>query len=396
MKHKGINQEKAKQTNRLVVLRQLCTHAGISRAEITRRVGLSKMTVTNIVGELLERGLVQERVQHQSRSGSGRPRMGLFLTDRTPLVMGIWLSRDFCHGALADMNLSLLASDRVPLGPEETPATLLDKLVILVRRLQASSSRPQAALGVAAIGPLDAESGRLLDPPNFFGIRELPLGPELSRRLGLPVFLQNDMNASALAEKYFGIGTDTANFGYIGLTNGIGAGLIVNHGLYEGAGGFAGEIGHMVMDRYGAQCHCGNRGCLETLCSVPPILARFETRFHRRFSSLRQAVDFSAQQAEGYALLQDACHVLALGLSNFCNMMDPELLILGHEGACLPDGLLDEMARTVNQSVLGRRSPPILLRRSHFGSLAPLYGASMIPLCRLLEGRLDYERFFPE
>lgn len=395
MKHKGINPEKVKQTNRLVVLRQLCTHAGISRAEITRRVGLNKMTVTNIVGELLERGLAREQAQPHDRR-SGRPPMGLFLTDQTPLFMGFWLSRDFCHGALLDMNLSLLADERIPLGPAETPSSLIGRLTGLGRDLLAASPRPVIALGVSAIGPLDAERGLLLDPPNFFGLGHVPLGPELASRLGLPVFLQNDMNASALAEKYFGLGMDAAHFAYVGLTNGIGAGLVVNHGLYEGTGGFAGEIGHVVIDRQGMRCHCGNRGCLETLCSVPAILAQFERRFSRPFSSLRQAVDFSANHPEGYRILQEACQALALGLASLCNIMDPELLILGHEGAGLPEGLLEEMAGMVNRSVLGRRSPPIMLRRSSFGSLAPLYGAGMIPLRRLLEGGLDYQRFFPE
>ncbi len=395
MKHKGINQEKVKQTNRLVVLRQLCTHMGISRAEITRRVGLNKMTVTNIVGELLERGLVREQVQPHDRR-SGRPRMGLFLTGQTPLFMGFWLSRDFCHGALVDMNLALLADERIPLGPSETPTTLTGRLTRLARNLLACSSRPVIALGIATIGPLDAENGLLLDPPNFFGLGQVPLGPELARDLELPVFIQNDMNASALAEKYFGLGADTANFAYVGLTNGIGAGMIVNHGLYEGTGGFAGEFGHVVIDRHGQRCHCGNRGCLETLCSVPAILTQFERRFGQPFSSLRQAVDFSAGQPEGYRLLQEACQALALGLVSLCNIMDPELLILGHEGADLPDELLEEMAGAVNRSVLGRRSPPILLRRSGFGALAPLYGAGMIPLRQLLEGGLDYQRFFPE
>ncbi len=393
MRTKGISLEHTKRSNRLLVLRLLCSGAGFSRTEITKKVGLAKMTVTNITSELLRAGLIEETVSQHA--GAGRPQMRLELTQQAPAVVGLFLNRDSCTGIAATMDLNVLSRAQYPLGPEDTADSLLDKLEMAARQLVASCGREEIlGVGIAAMGPLNSEMGRLLDPPNFYGIQNLDLTDTLSQRLGLPMFLANDMDAAALAEKLYGRGRALRNFVYVGLTNGVGAGLILNDSLFRGKQGFAGELGHMTIDCDGPLCTCGKRGCLETYVSVPKMLTLFRKEFGVDFSCFRDLCLFCEKDPSGAFLLDTLLEKLSVALVNLCNLTDPEAVIIGHDGASLTDAQLATVAERVNRSILARSSARIPLLRSSFGTQASLYGAAVLPLKSVFNGDLCYERFF--
>lgn len=392
---KGINGEKTKQLNRLLVLRLLCTVPSISRTEITKRIGLVKMTVSNIVNELLATGLIYEKETIDTgKQGAGRKQMCLSFSESAPVAMGIWLSRDFCQGVIVNMNLQELARCQISFTKDETQQTITDKLYRLTNQLRISTDKRIIGLGVSAIGPLDTKSGTILNPPNFFGISDYPIVSILAEKTGLPIFLQNDMNAAALAEKYFGLAQEVDNFGYIGITNGIGAGIVIDDRLFEGTRGFSGEIGHMVIDNHGERCHCGNNGCLETLVSAPIILKRFEEDFNIKFQSLVEVCKFCGENPRALELMGEICGTLSTGLINFCNMFDPAMIILGHEGASLSDDQLLNISNRVNSSILANQFTSVNFKRSSFGTLAPLYGAAVVVLKQMLDGKLLYDEIF--
>jgi len=294
------------------------------------------------------------------------------------------------------MTLQVLGRMQIDFSPEETASSITAKLVSLVQGLTSGLSRKIAGVGIASIGPLDIRRGIILNPPNFFHIKNYSIADELSLRLNLPVFLQNDMNAGALAEKYFGEAADMKDFVYLGLANGIGAGIVVRESLFEGFRGFSGEIGHMSIDCNGPFCQCGNRGCLETYVSVPKIIRQFNDAFGRDMKSFAEVCAFCSASPEADALMEEICGKLSVALVNLCNALDPEAVIIGHNGAFLNDRDFNRISERVNSRVLAKDSSNIKFLRSSFGALAPVYGAAVVALRRLFDGTLLHDEIFPE
>lgn len=397
MKEKGINSEATKRINRLLVLRLLCTSPGLSRTELTRQTGLAKMTVTNIIADLMVHRMVREtKPVEKGKTGAGRKQMALRLSEEAPCVAGVWLSRDGCEGMVVTPELEELAHGAFRFHAEETADSILEKLTELCGTLIKKSGRRVAAIGISAIGPLNIPARIILNPPNFFGIRNFAVGERLSHRLALPVVLQNDMNAAALAEKYYGLGRDIRNFAYVGITNGIGAGVVLDDRLFEGTRGVAGELGHVIIDSHGILCHCGNRGCLETFVSVPRIMERFSQQFGRTFSGLEEICRFSEVDETGHSLMNRICGEFATGLVSFCNLFDPQMVLIGHEGASFGDDQLHFIEAEVNRRILGSAMGKISLIRSSFGRKAPIYGAAVTALKRIFDGDLLYDEMFSE
>ena len=392
MKTKGINSERTKKINRLLVLRLLCTGSGLSRAEITRKVGLAKMTVTNIVSELIDGGLLCETSTiDTSAPRSGRKRIGLRLSDTSPLCVGVWVSRDFCIGILSTMDLQVLGQQRIDFCDDETPASVTDKIARLVEELTQNQTRRILGVGIATVGPLDAATGTILNPPDFFGIRSYPLAQRLSQRLSLPVFVQNDMNAGALVEKLFGLGRDSANFAYVGLSNGVGSGIIIGDTLFEGMKGFAGEIGHTILMMNGKPCRCGNRGCLEAYVNAPDICTDFSQKLGHSFTDFGELCRFCETDPQGARLLHSILQMLATAMVSLCNLVDPQMLVLGHEGAFFTDNQIQTLATLLNEGIFAKGVVNVEVVRSSYGFYAPVFGAAAVVLHRVLEGELPYD-----
>lgn len=208
------------------------------------------------------------------------------------------------------------------------------------------------------------------------------------------MFLANDMDVSASVEKLYGKCVDLRNFVYVGLTNGVGAGLLLNNSLFLGNHGFAGELGHMTIDSDGPLCTCGNRGCLETYVSVPRIMQRFRRELGREFEDFGGLCGFCEKDPAGAALLDTLLEKLSTALINLCNLTDPEAIVIGHSGALLTDSQLESIERRVNQGILAKGLSKIQVMRSAFGTQASLYGAAALPLKQIFDGNLCYERFF--
>lgn len=390
MRTHGLNLEQTKRANRLLVLRLLCTSAAMTRTEISRQTGLAKMTISNIVTQLLRAGIAQEVSNTDPGHAIGRPQTRLELAPCAPQVLGIWISRDRCVGIRAAMDLRIQTRAQVPLPPSASPEHLLDTVEQLARELLADCAVPVPGMGIVCPGPLDPQRGVILNPPDFYGVRHLPIAAALSERLGLPVFLHNDMNAAAMAEKLYGCGRDLHTFAYVGLTSGVGAGLIVGNSLLTGSHGFAGELGHVTVDPSGPLCACGNRGCLETYVSVPALLRQFSRQFHRSFADLADLCDFCETDAQAASAWETESARLALALTGLCNLFDPQAILLGHEGAALTDRQIALLSRQLAGTIFARDAVRIPVRRSSFGELAPVYGAAVTLLQRLFDGTLPY------
>ena len=203
--------------------------------------------------------------------------------------------------------------------------------------------RDVAAVGVSCGGPLDSRRGVVLNPPNLPEWRDVPLKQALSDRLGAQVIaLENDANATALAEHRWGAGRGAANLAYITFGTGIGAGLILNGALFRGKREFAGEIGHATIEPDGPLCLCGKRGCLEALASGGAI----DRVARERFGNPAASAAFVCEQARlgnatALEIADRASRALGIGIANLLQTLDLERVILGSLAVKSGDIFLD-------------------------------------------------------
>ena len=321
----------------------------VSRIRLSKLTGLTKMAVTNIINELLEEGIVQE-VGVQMDVSLGRRPVNLDIVPGCKLYLGLYISRNYLYAVVGDIKGTIFLEGRTALL-DETNESLLEKTFRLCDRMLKKKSGIQS-IGISCIGPLDAAKGVILNPPNFYHVADLPIVQSLEERYRLPVYLEKDMNTSVLAEKYFGKAKDIADFIYIGVTNGIGAGMMFDNKLYTGERGFGGEFGHICVDPGGKRCSCGNRGCLEMYASVP---------------------------REGKMDVETACHYLAVGVTTLINLFDPKRIYIGHDIARLRNKPVRLLKEYISQNYISRDFKDIPIELSAFGDKSPIHGA--LALC---------------
>ena len=350
---KAQNQLKTKQKNKSLVLKLLLTGSSLSRACLARETGLTKMTITNIVGELISDGFIRE--SGTSDTSVGRKPISLEIAEGARRIIGVYLSRNAVHAFSGDITGQIFTHLRSPLK-NETNSSITEKIFGLLDKIIAETDFDKiTGIGISSIGPVDVSGGRLLSPTNFFQIKNLPLAEMISGRYSLPVYIDNDMNTSALAEKYYGIGRQLSDFIYVGVSNGVGAGIISGHRLFSGAHGFAGEFGHVCVDAHGAPCPCGSRGCLELYSSFPADWERLSTE----------------KRAER---LDNMLNYLTPALIGLINLFDPQLIVLGHE--LVRCGSSAELLETrIKGRTLFSDSSEIPVVLSAFGERTPLHGA---------------------
>src|SRR3954471_24243733 len=255
-----------RELNRLRVLEVVRERGDVSRADIARHTGLSRSTVSSLIAELARDGVVVERATGSSAQG-GRPPVLLTLDPGEGAVVGLHFDHGALRVAVADLAHTILAEAARDLDVDHDAEEGLEAAGLLVDAVLADAGVPRSRVlgaGVGIAGPVDVARGTVGGSTILPGWAGIEVAAELERRLEMPVHVDNDANLGALAESVLGAGRDASEIAYLMLSTGIGAGLILGGRLYRGAGGSAGEIGHVLVDEQGPMCRCGNRGCLET------------------------------------------------------------------------------------------------------------------------------------
>lgn len=386
---KGYNNTHLKYRNRGIVLR-LIANEPLSRIEITKKMGLTRMAITNIVSELISEDYIVEGETAENAQVGRNPIM-LNVSPLSPLVAGVHIARNALFAILTDIRLSALYIDELPLQ-DETEESLKEKLCLILDRLFAYREEKMPArkilgIGVSAPGPLDPKEGMLLNPQDFFFIENLPIKSFLEERYRMPVFTENDMNASALAELLRGSAQNCSNFLYLGITNGIGAGIVVDHRIYGKDSISVGEIGHMCINFNGPTCSCGNKGCLETYATMPILLERLKEASGKESVALTDFEELSEDE-NCHKIFMDVTGKLSHALINAVNLLDSDCVVIGHEGVFLPEKYLKEIQNRIEKRILatGHKSVPVYPSAFSLGS--PVYGSAAVVLNRLFEGEL--------
>jgi N-acetylglucosamine repressor len=263
--------QQTREYNERLILRTLYDYGPISRAEIARRTHLTRTTVSDVVGELFGRGMVEE-VGRGPSSGGKAPILLKLLGDARH-VIGLDLGESQFTGALVNLRGSVSHSAQLPVQGRNGDDAL-ELVYRLVDRLVQESNGTLLGIGVGTPGVIDSRTGTIRWAVNL-DWQDLPLGALLSERYGLPVNLANDSQAAALAEFAFGgDGERVQNLVAIKVGLGIGAGVLLGGHLFRGDGFGAGEIGHIGIVDDGVACRCGRFGCLETVASARAIVTR--------------------------------------------------------------------------------------------------------------------------
>lgn len=269
-----------------LVLQCLADEGPLSRADLSRATALTRVTVSDLVTELLADGLVRE-LGTKPGARPGKPATLLGLVHDAALIVALDLSDDtVLQGALLALDGQIVSRHSVPLG-DARGESAVDRVVELVRALVDASSRPVLGVGIGTSGVVD-DSGVVRQAPNLDWY-DLPLADTVGARVGLPVSVANDANIAALAECTFGAG-DADGLLLVAVGHGVGGGILMDGTVLGGPLLSAGEIGHVVVEPDGAPCACGNRGCLETVLAVPHLRARLAAAAEAAVESELRAV----------------------------------------------------------------------------------------------------------
>lgn len=331
-----------KQLNRSAILDLVRRESGLTRAELASRIQVTKVTVGTVVQELLEEGWLAEGDLNQG--GLGRPGRALHLSESRHLALGAEVGVQGLRVVACSASGRILhqSEDLTPTGNVDSTARRLAELLRGVLLRPEFQGRTVLGLGVALPGPVAQPEQRLLFAPNL-GWRDLRfldvLEPHLAGLPGLRV-LENEANAAAAGEAYLLRGRTPEVLAYLSLGSGIGAGLITASPglqLLRGAQSFAGEIGHTLVQPGGLYCHCGNRGCVETMLSGWAIRAALGVPTG---VSLHQTITARQHEPEVQLTLRRAGEALGVVLVNLHHTLNPSDIVIGGTLVRLPGPLL--------------------------------------------------------
>ncbi len=314
----------------------------LSLADVATSTALSRTTVSSLVSELHERQLI---IRHAPVSAAGTTRAGrrpalVGINPAAAAVVGINFSRGSVQVALADLDLRMRGERQQPIDESAGGRVALDVAVRLFEAVMVEVPVPRShvlGVGIGLPGPID-RTGGFASPtiaPGWVGIHPRD---DISRRLELPVVVDNGANLGALGETVAGAAAGCEHVAYVAAAVGIGCGLIVNGNIYRGSQGTAGELGHTVIDEDGPICPCGNRGCLETRVGARAILALLRDSHGERLSQvsrnpleqLNQVIEWARAGDEGCRrVLADVGRDLGAAVANLCNLFNPERVVLG-------------------------------------------------------------------
>lgn len=364
--------------NRQIVLNYVREREPISRADIARETALQRSTVSTIVESLKSDGLIEEVGVGES-TGGRRPTM-LRLRTADPIAIGVSITPTLTTVATSDLAGRVIEEDEflTDRSWDRTAQRILQSV-------RALSKPTLEGIGVSLPGLVDPEAGQAIYVP-YFRWRDIKIEESLSNASGLQVRIDNDANAVALAELWFGRPeiTDARDFILVLVAAGVGTGIIIDGQVYRGERGAAGEFGHMIVGaRAPVACSCGNYDCWEAFSSERAALARYEHLLGHSLSAnvtFPELVDFAlAGDAASRTALVETAHYLGIGISNLVVGFSPEVVIVGGEIARAWPLVEKALSETIDRSVR-RGIPSTRILPSTLGVKPTLMGAVSLVL----------------
>lgn len=372
----------------------------ISRIDLAKQLKVSPASITALVGELLDLGLLHECSDPTRSAARGRPPVALSVQPDAGYVVGIKLSRaqhtallvDAAGQPLAQASLACLPRRRSMQQVLEETGQVLDALL-----KEAGLARADiACIGLGMPGMIDHATGQMVWSP-LLTEADKPLRRLAEDAFGVPVAVDNDANLVTLAELWFGKGRAMADFAVVTIEQGVGMGLVINHRLYRGAGSLGMELGHTKVQMDGALCQCGQRGCLEAYIADYALVREASTALDPANSDVT-APDVMLQQLYEQAkagneaarvIFRRAGRFLALGLANVVNLFDPPLIILAGERMQYDYLYADDVLREMHELTLNRVNTPQQVETHAWGDLMWAHGAAALALSEIADAMAE-------
>ena len=387
MASKKATHQQTKQLNRDLVLKLIFDHETISRAEVARLTKLTRATVSEIVTGLMEEGLVEEIGYGESIGGKAPILLSLVADSR--YLIGLNLAKDKFVGAVVNLRGQIKEMLEFPVN-ERDGVQALQLVYQMLDQLTAKGWKPLVGIGIGTPGLVNTREGVVVNAVNL-DWQDLTLAQLLEARYRLPVSILNDSQATAIGEFVYGQDHPAdSNLIVITVKHGIGAGILIHGRLFQGDGGGAGEIGHVVVQDEGALCRCGNRGCLETIASAHAVVRRAQT-LAGEYPQSPLAKNPAAGLAEieaawrtGDALAQrvmsDAAHYLGGAIAALVGVLNIQKIVLTGDLACFGAPWLEQVRAAAARVALTRLAQQTSLDFGLLDIQACVLGASAFML----------------
>jgi glucokinase-like ROK family protein len=372
--------------NRGRVIDALRERGTASRAEIARATGLSRSTVSSIVSDLIDDGLLSEQPEATGVAhgeAGGRPPVLLSLNPSAGLAVGVDFGHTHLRVAVSDLSHEVLAETRRELDTDHSAEQGLKAATELVGKvLKEAKVGSQRVLGVGMglPGPINRATGTVGSSSILPGWVGVNAAEEMEGRLGVPVHVENDANLGALAEVVWGAGRGRSDVVYIKLSSGVGAGLLFSGRLHQGAGGTAGEIGHTPAERGTAICRCGSRGCLETVASARAIAEELGTSRGEPVSTEELLKLIEDGDPAAGRLLGEAGREIGVAVAGLCNLVNPDCVIIGGDLSAAGELITQPVLESIRRYAITSAAEQVTVVPGVLGERAELLGALALVL----------------
>lgn len=310
-------------------------------------------------------------------------------------ILGVDIGGTKVAVGLVDQAGMILQQGRKPMVANGTADAALEAVTGAIDSLLLQANSAVPSIGICAPGPLDPKTGVVLNPPNLPCWRNFPLAERIAAKYRVPVKVDNDANAAALAETRWGAARGFRYVFYATIGTGIGTGIVFDGAIYHGNTGSAGEGGHVTIDYQGPVCSCGKRGCIEVMAAGPAIGARARAKLNsdpKRSSAMLDLVkgDIASVTSEmvGQAnasgdslareVLLETVELLTAWLGNIVDLLDPDVLVMGGGVAAMLQPFFDEIKKRLPGWCVNPRASDIPLRMAHYGADAGIAGGAAL------------------
>ena len=395
----GASQMRAQ--HRGLLLRLIWQEKLISRADLARRTGLSRSSISAIVSDLLETGLVSETGAGDS-SGGRRPIM-LGFDDYAHAIVGVDMGATHIAVCVTDLRVQVKAwrSETCDVREDPQGALALMRELIDSALLEAGVEKEHlVGIGLSVPSPVNPSNPTVLSPLFVPKWKEVNLVEFLEGAYGVPVGMDNDANLGALAEQWWGAGRDGRDLAYIKVATAVGAGLIINGDIYRGTTGIAGEIGHIPVDPSAGRCVCGLTGCLNLRMGTAQLVQQAhdlrsehpKSVLPRRGLTVSRIVEEACEGDRlARVIVEDAGRYLAVGVAAMLNLFNPATVVFG--GSLTRAG---ELLLRPLRDALGERSPSASVKQSQLVTSAlGIEGTARGAATLILRAALDDPALFP-
>ena len=361
------NKKLIKELNRALVINTILNYGPISRTRISEITDLGLSTISNIVADLIKKELIYETGEEESSGGRRAILLEFNCNDR--FVLGIKIGLDGIIVGLVNMKSKILDQYFIACPIKSNEEMVLGILINAMRDLINKNhikTEKIIGCGIGVSGLVNQKEGILVFS-KILGWKKIRLKEFLEKEFNFPIFVDKDVNVLTLAEKRFGAGKKINNFICITIGKGVGAGIVIKGEIYHGSYGGAGDFGHIIIDKDGPLCYCGKRGCLETFTSdqfiinkAKEALSNQQDTMIKDFIKKKKDLDSisadtvlkAAQKGDIVSknIFQEVGENLAMGIVNLISLFDPELIVIGGEGANAGELIFSTMRKVIRDN----------------------------------------------